>query len=95
MDNLPYNGGSGEQEVMAIVMAALPHDSDDSYRADWQRDANANRHALERLYNMMPFDLDSPLLDLFPSRLRREMCQLGARRSSTVCSSLRVAMAVP
>jgi hypothetical protein len=95
MDNLPYNGGSGEQEVMAIVMAALPHDSDDSSRADWQRDANANRHALERLYNMMPFDLDSPLLDLFPSRLRREMCQLGARRSSTVCSSLRVAMAVP
>jgi hypothetical protein len=57
-------------------MLDLPHDHDDWNVAGWPTDRWTNRDAARRLYNMSPFAVDSPMLDLFPPTARRGLCLL-------------------
>jgi hypothetical protein len=69
----------------------VPHDSDGSLQAGWSTDRQTNREGPVRLYNMTPFAMDSPMLDLFPPSVRLGLCQLerNARQPlSPACRSI-------
>jgi hypothetical protein len=87
----------GPPEPRDWSMLDLPHDRDDSKVARWSTDALTNRAAARRLCNMSPFEVDSPMLDLFPPSVRHGLCVLEQRpgsEPSPACRSIMTAGAV-
>jgi hypothetical protein len=72
----------------------LPHDADSAALADWASDPRVNRHGLTRAHGMVPFDPDSPVLELFPGRLRLALCELEKGSPSPACLAIRNATPV-
>jgi hypothetical protein len=67
--------------MLGDAIATLPHDAQAVTAPLWSRDASVNRDAVRRTFGMLPHELDSPLLDQFPSVLREQMCWVA--REST------------
>jgi hypothetical protein len=90
----PLRAETMEQAAMADLLAALPHDGDDALVKGWRYDARANREGLRRMRNMVPIELDAPMMELFPPQFRVNLCRLEDV-PSPVCRSIMNAAPVP